>query len=66
VIGRLVAVLLIYGLAALVGGIVITLFPAEAVFLPLIALLSVILDSIKHNQSLGHFSTKGERVEEKP
>lgn len=65
-IGRLVAVLLMYGLAALVGGIALTYFPAEAVFLPLIALLPVILDAFRHNRSQGHYSTTGEGVEEKP
>lgn len=47
VIGRLAAVWLIYGLAALVGGIAITHFPAAAVFLPLIALVPVILVAFK-------------------
>ena len=66
VIRHLVAVLLMYGLAALVGGVTLTLFPTEAVFLPLIALLPVILDAFKHNRSQRLFSTTGEGAEEKP
>jgi hypothetical protein len=58
-IGRLVAVLFMYGLAAFVGGIVLIHFPAEAVFLPLIALLPVILDAFKHQRSQRPLSKTG-------
>jgi uncharacterized membrane protein YoaK (UPF0700 family) len=64
--GRLAAVWLIYGLAALVGGVALTLFPSEAVFLPLIALLVAILDAFRRKRFQGHFSTTGERTEGRP
>ena len=66
VIGRLAAVVCIYGLAALVGGVALTLVSSEAVFLPLIALLPVILYAFKRQRSLGSLPTTGEGTEGGP
>ena len=64
VIGWLATVLLIYGLAAFVGGIALIHVPAETGFLPLFALLPVILGTFKDKRSHKvHISTTSEGTE---
>jgi uncharacterized membrane protein YoaK (UPF0700 family) len=57
---RLVAVFLIYGLAALVGAIALIHVQAEAALIPLIALLPVIIYAFTYERTRRHFSTTGD------